>query len=91
MFIYKKLNILDYSKLLGYGEAENRFMTNKQKSILLIVIDCLRADFVYEEGKAYIPTIKKLKESGSQIKHFHVAQALWLAEKCIASKHREKA
>ena len=28
---------------------------------------------------------QKLKESGSQIKHFHVAPALWLAEKCVAS------
>jgi enoyl-[acyl-carrier protein] reductase II len=28
---------------------------------------------------------KKLKESGSQIKHFHVAPALWLADKCVAS------
>ena len=27
----------------------------------------------------------KLKESGSQIKHFHVAPALWLADKCVAS------
>jgi NAD(P)H-dependent flavin oxidoreductase YrpB (nitropropane dioxygenase family) len=25
----------------------------------------------------------KLKEAGSQIKHFHVAPAVWLAEKCI--------
>lgn len=39
-------------------------MAKKQKNILLIVIDCLGADFVYEEGKAYIPTIKKLKEEG---------------------------
>ena len=28
---------------------------------------------------------QKLKESGSKIKHFHVAPALWLAEKCVAS------
>jgi len=27
----------------------------------------------------------KLKESGSQIKHFHVAPALWLAGKCVDS------
>ncbi len=27
----------------------------------------------------------KLKESGSNIKHFHVAPALWLADKCIES------
>lgn len=30
-------------------------------------------------------TFQKLKESGSQIKHFHVAPALWLADKCVAS------
>ena len=28
---------------------------------------------------------KALKESGSNIKHFHVAPALWLADKCVAS------
>ncbi len=27
----------------------------------------------------------RLKESGSQIKHFHVAPALWLADKCVAN------
>jgi len=30
-------------------------------------------------------SFKKLRESGSNIKHFHVAPALWLADKCIAS------
>ncbi len=30
-------------------------------------------------------TWNKLKESGSNIKHFHVAPALWLADKCVAS------
>ena len=30
-------------------------------------------------------SFQKLKESGSDIKHFHVAPALWLADKCIAS------
>ena len=39
-------------------------MTKKQKNILFIVIDCLGADFVYKEGKTYIPTIKKLKDNG---------------------------
>ena len=34
------------------------------------------------ESKSWI----KLKESGSRIKLFHVAPALWLAEKCIAAK-----
>ncbi len=31
-------------------------------------------------------TFKKLRESGSNIKHFHVAPALWLADKCVANK-----
>jgi len=30
-------------------------------------------------------TYQKLKESSSNIKHFHVAPALWLADKCVAS------
>jgi len=30
-------------------------------------------------------TFQKLRESGSNIKHFHVAPALWLADKCVAS------
>lgn len=30
-------------------------------------------------------TYQKLKESGSNLKHFHVAPALWLADKCMAS------
>ncbi len=29
-------------------------------------------------------SFQKLKESGSPIKHFHVAPALWLAEKCVS-------
>lgn len=31
------------------------------------------------------PNFQKLKESGSPIKHFHVAPALWLADKCVAA------
>jgi NAD(P)H-dependent flavin oxidoreductase YrpB (nitropropane dioxygenase family) len=31
-------------------------------------------------------TFQRLKESGSNIKHFHVAPALWLADKCVASE-----
>ncbi len=34
------------------------------------------------QSKSY----QKLKESGSNIKHFHVAPALWLADKCVDSK-----
>jgi len=30
-------------------------------------------------------SFQRLKESGSKIKHFHVAPALWLADKCVES------
>ena len=30
-------------------------------------------------------SFQQLKESGSNIKHFHVAPALWLADKCVAT------
>jgi NAD(P)H-dependent flavin oxidoreductase YrpB (nitropropane dioxygenase family) len=30
-------------------------------------------------------SFQKLRESGSNIKHFHVAPALWLADKCVAT------
>ncbi len=33
----------------------------------------------------YTSKFKKLRESGSQIKHFHVAPARWLADKCVAT------
>lgn len=39
-------------------------MTKEQKNILFIVVDCLRADFVYGEDKTFIPTIKKLEKNG---------------------------
>ncbi len=31
-------------------------------------------------------TYQKLKEGGSNIKHFHVAPALWLADKCVSAE-----
>ena len=31
-------------------------------------------------------SFQRLKESGSDIKHFHVAPALWLADKCMAAE-----
>ncbi|MFX1427759.1 MAG: NAD(P)H-dependent flavin oxidoreductase, partial [Promethearchaeota archaeon] len=30
-------------------------------------------------------SFRKLRESGANIKHFHVAPALWLADKCVAT------
>lgn len=38
-------------------------MKNK-KNILFIIIDCLRADFIYEPKRAFIPNITKLKNEG---------------------------
>ena len=35
-----------------------------RKNILLIVIDCLRADFIYTDKIVYIPTIKRIKKHG---------------------------
>ncbi|MFX1354239.1 MAG: NAD(P)H-dependent flavin oxidoreductase [Promethearchaeota archaeon] len=49
----------------------------------------LREQCIYVVTSAGTPkmihnnSFQKLKESGSQIKHFHVAPALWLADKCI--------
>jgi len=34
------------------------------QDVLLMVIDCLRADHVYEKGRSYIPTIDGLREMG---------------------------
>ncbi len=33
----------------------------------------------------YTKPFQRLRESGSNIKHFHVAPALWLADKCVAT------
>jgi len=33
----------------------------------------------------YNKAFQKLRDSGSNIKHFHVAPALWLADKCVAT------
>ena len=38
-------------------------MTNL-KNILFIVVDCLRADYIYEPNKSQIPNITKLKNNG---------------------------
>jgi arylsulfatase A-like enzyme len=36
----------------------------QRKNILLIIVDCLRADFVYEPRKAYTPNIDELRAGG---------------------------
>lgn len=51
----------------------------------------LREQCLYVVSSAGTPkmvennSFKRLKESGSQIKHFHVAPALWLADKCVSA------
>ncbi|MFX1233692.1 MAG: NAD(P)H-dependent flavin oxidoreductase [Promethearchaeota archaeon] len=60
-----------------------RFIRDNQK---------LREQCVYVVTSAGTPKMihnnafQKLKDSGSQIKHFHVAPALWLADKCISAE-----
>jgi len=36
----------------------------KRNNVLLVVVDCMRADFVYEAGKAMIPNITRLQADG---------------------------
>jgi NAD(P)H-dependent flavin oxidoreductase YrpB (nitropropane dioxygenase family) len=51
----------------------------------------LREQCVYVVTSAGTPkmmqngSFRRLKETGSQIKHFHVAPALWLADKCVSA------
>ncbi len=37
---------------------------NRRRNVLLIVIDCLRADFAYGDREACIPTIRELRNNG---------------------------
>jgi len=66
----------------GLCRAIPRFIRNKPK---------LREQCLYVVTSAGTPKMiqnnafKKLKDSGSNIKHFHVAPALWLADKCVAA------
>ena len=61
-----------------------RFIRNNQKlkEQCVYAITSAGSSKLLPQSKAWA----KLKESGSQIKHFHVAPALWLADKCVASK-----
>ena len=51
----------------------------KLKEQCIYAVTSAGSSKVMPESQAF----KKLKESGSQIKHFHVAPAFWLAEKCV--------
>ncbi len=53
----------------------------KLKEQCVYAITSAGSSRILPQSKPY----QKLKESGSNIKHFHVAPALWLADKCVAS------
>ncbi len=53
----------------------------KQKEQCVYAITSAGSSKTLPQSKSY----QKLKESGSNIKHFHVAPALWLADKCVAT------
>ncbi len=67
----------------GLCRGISRFIMNNPK----IKEQCVYA--VTNAGSSkMLPKVKtylRLKESGSNIKHFHVAPALWLVDKCVAS------
>jgi enoyl-[acyl-carrier protein] reductase II len=51
----------------------------KIKEQCVYVVTSAGSSRMLPESKSF----QKLKESGSNIKHFHVAPALWLADKCV--------
>lgn len=67
----------------GLCRAIPRFIRNNPK---------LRDQCIYAITSAGTPKMihnnayEKLKEAGSNIKHFHVAPALWLADKCVSAE-----
>ncbi|MFW9950401.1 MAG: NAD(P)H-dependent flavin oxidoreductase, partial [Candidatus Thorarchaeota archaeon] len=64
-------------------EIPKFIMSNpKLRDQVLYAITSAGSSKTLPESKAY----QELKKSGSNIKHFHVAPALWLADKCVASK-----
>ncbi len=67
----------------GLCRGISRFIMNnpKVKEQCLYAVTSAGSPKTLPKAKTY----QKLKESGSEIKHFHVAPALWLADKCVAS------
>ncbi len=67
----------------GLCRAIPRFIRNNPK---------LRDQCIYAITSAGTPkmihnnSFERLKEAGSNIKHFHVAPALWLADKCVTAE-----
>ncbi len=67
----------------GLCRGISRFIMNnpKVKEQCIYAVTSAGSPKTLPKAKTY----QKLKESGSNIKHFHVAPALWLADKCVAS------
>ncbi|MFW9819822.1 MAG: NAD(P)H-dependent flavin oxidoreductase [Candidatus Thorarchaeota archaeon] len=67
----------------GLCRGISRFILNnpKIKEQCIYAVTSAGSPKTLPKAKNY----QKLKESGSNIKHFHVAPALWLADKCVAS------
>ena len=66
----------------GLCRAIPRFINNNPKikeQCLYIITSAGTPKMIY--NKAF----QKLRDGGSNIKHFHVAPALWLADKCVAT------
>ena len=67
----------------GLCRGISRFILNnpKIKEQCVYAVTSAGSSKMLPKAKTY----QRLKESGSNIKHFHVAPALWLADKCITS------
>ncbi|MHA2475418.1 MAG: NAD(P)H-dependent flavin oxidoreductase [Promethearchaeota archaeon] len=79
-----KQNMLDVvehtDKPFGFNIRTSFIMENpKIKDQCVYVVTSAGSSRMLPESKSF----RKLKESGSNIKHFHVAPALWLADKCV--------
>jgi NAD(P)H-dependent flavin oxidoreductase YrpB (nitropropane dioxygenase family) len=66
----------------GLCRAIPRFINNNPKlreQCLYVITSAGTPKMIHNKG------FEKLRESGSNIKHFHVAPALWLADKCVSA------
>jgi len=66
----------------GLCRAIPRFINNNPKikeQCLYLITSAGTPKMIYNNA------FQKLREGGSNIKHFHVAPALWLADKCVAA------
>ncbi len=66
----------------GLCRAIPRFINNNPKikeQCLYVITSAGTPKMIYNKG------FQKLRDGGSSIKHFHVAPALWLADKCVSA------